>query len=198
MVKGKVPHFKRGRNLWSFEKVDGRGEWGLGWAGFTTAEEAVRKDVTLWDGGKGKGAGTEKYEPCTYLSDSILAGPPLEGETVGVEIDVPSIRVKLNTTDFNMEGLEVPTQTGDQWPVVEVLYPAKDCRERFPLILPTGTTGEYNPMGELRAVLTMIFERKSISASELWICRIVRVPFTNARESGTVDGRSYAGADRTW
>nr|ODN86625.1 histone-lysine N-methyltransferase, H3 lysine-79 specific [Cryptococcus depauperatus CBS 7841] len=45
----------------------------------------------------------------------------------------------------------------EHFPSVEVLYPAKDCREKFILLVPTSER-EYNPIGELRNTLRLIFE----------------------------------------
>jgi H3 lysine-79-specific histone-lysine N-methyltransferase len=57
---------RENRELWCLDKVDERGEWGRGWTGFVSCEEAVRGDVNGWAGGKGvaKGNSLDKYIPC--------------------------------------------------------------------------------------------------------------------------------------
>jgi H3 lysine-79-specific histone-lysine N-methyltransferase len=65
------------RELWCLDKVDERGEWGRGWAGFVGSEAAVRQDVLGFAGGKGEGkVSLDKYMAC----ESIF-----EVWTVGVE-----------------------------------------------------------------------------------------------------------------
>jgi H3 lysine-79-specific histone-lysine N-methyltransferase len=44
-------------------------------------------------------------------------------------------------------------------PTVEILYPAKGCREKFVLLVPPPGTFEYNPVAELKGILTTILDR---------------------------------------
>lgn len=61
-------------DLWCLDKVDQRGEWERGWAGFVSCEEAVKGDVLGWRGGKGEGKGNlEKYIACKFRSGSVIA-----------------------------------------------------------------------------------------------------------------------------
>ena len=67
--------------------------------------------------------------------------------------------VSTDTLDFPQDGFQAPTSDSDPLPVVEILYPAKGCRERFVLLVPPDRTLEYNPVAELKLVLTMILDR---------------------------------------
>ncbi|WVF66181.1 hypothetical protein IAT40_000921 [Kwoniella sp. CBS 6097] len=48
-------------------------------------------------------------------------------------------------------------ENGDKVPEVELLYPARGCKEKFILLTPTSAR-EYNPISELRTALRMILE----------------------------------------
>lgn len=49
---------------WCLDEVDKRGEWGRGWVGFVSCEEALRGEVSGWAGGERPAKGLEKYVPC--------------------------------------------------------------------------------------------------------------------------------------
>lgn len=89
---------------WCLGEVDQRGEYGRGWVGFVSCEEAMRGEVSGWGGGERPARGMEKYVPCEY-------GPFLDISL-------------LTLLDFPQEGFEV-----DALPSVELQYPAVGCRE---------------------------------------------------------------------
>lgn len=98
-----------GRRVFCWDKVDMRGEWGRGWAGFVGCDEVVRGNVQGWaNGGGGDGSkNLGKYRACEYLSGYM---------------DNANRR-----SVFPQEGFD---RDGDFLPSVEVLYPAKGCREK--------------------------------------------------------------------
>ncbi|OXG13478.1 histone-lysine N-methyltransferase, H3 lysine-79 specific [Cryptococcus neoformans Ze90-1] len=110
-----------GRKVFCWDKVDMRGEWGRGWAGFVGCDEVVKGNVQGWaNGGGGDGSrNLGKYRAF-----------------------------------FPQEGFD---RDGDFLPSVEVLYPAKGCRENFVLMVPSSDR-EFNPIGELRNTLRLILE----------------------------------------
>ncbi|WVQ80383.1 hypothetical protein IAT38_002488 [Cryptococcus sp. DSM 104549] len=111
-----------GREVFCLDKVDMRGEWGRGWAGFVGCEEVVRGHVEGWAGGGGG-----------------------EGEA--------KMMAKYRAF-FPQPGFE---KDADVLPSVELLYPAKGCREKFILLLPTSDR-EYSPIRELRKSIHLILE----------------------------------------
>ncbi|WVQ76370.1 hypothetical protein IAR50_006035 [Cryptococcus sp. DSM 104548] len=112
---------KVGRQVFCWDKVDMRGEWGRGWAGFVGSDEVVGGQIEGWAGG-GRGEAT--------------------GKTVKYTPFFPQ-------TGFALED--------GVWPYVEVLYPAKGCKEKFQLVHPVSNS-EYAPMAELKRTLSFILE----------------------------------------
>lgn len=98
-----------GRRVFCWDKVDMRGEWGRGWAGFVGCDEVVRGNVQGWaNGGGGDGSkNLEKYRACEYLSGYMYSANCL--------------------SVFPQEGFD---REGDFLPSVDVLYPARGCREK--------------------------------------------------------------------
>lgn len=79
----------------------------------------------------------------------------------GIQLSHPcSDQGEADILDFPQPGFEAPTTDSDPLPTVEVLYPAKGCTEKFVLLVPPGGAFEYNPVAELKSVLTAILDRE--------------------------------------
>jgi H3 lysine-79-specific histone-lysine N-methyltransferase len=55
-----------GHGSWTLSDVDERGEWGRGWAGFVTSEEALFGRVSGWAGAEKPGGTLDKYVACEW------------------------------------------------------------------------------------------------------------------------------------
>jgi H3 lysine-79-specific histone-lysine N-methyltransferase len=96
------------RKVFCLDEVDERGEFGRAWTGFVGCEEVVRGVRRGWATGNDPGRGElEKYVPCKY--SQVDQGDP-----------------GLMKRDFPQAGFG----KGDILPSVELLYPAKGCREQ--------------------------------------------------------------------
>ena len=56
-----------GHGSWTLGEVDERGEWGRGWTGFVTSEEALFGRVSGWAGGEKTGGTLDKYVACEVI-----------------------------------------------------------------------------------------------------------------------------------
>lgn len=80
-----------------------------------------------------------------------------------------TISILTDLIDFPQEGFEAPSSASEPFPIVDVLYPARNCREKFVLLIPTKPR-EYNPIAELRATLRLILDRMSLPSFLIDVC----------------------------
>ncbi|ODO01958.1 histone-lysine N-methyltransferase, H3 lysine-79 specific [Cryptococcus wingfieldii CBS 7118] len=121
-------------------------------------EKKVGRRVFCWDKVDMRGEWGRGW--VGFVGSEEVVGGQVEGWAGGGGGEATSKTVKY-TPFFPQTGFD--TEDG-VWPSVEILYPAKGCKETFQLIHPVSNS-EFAPMAELKRTLSFILERKSSAPS---------------------------------